>query len=373
MKVKILSFSLFDSGETILGALVFSTFFPLYITKFIDPKIYSYTYSFAFLLSFFFALEFGKLADRFAIRKHLFIVFVMITTILTMLLSFTVSMPYLSLFLFVIMAISHQQSFVFYNSLLLDFPSRGIASGVGVSFGYIGSAFALIFLANSLSIPWVYVIVGAIFILFSFPSILILENPKEKSPDISLSDIFRDRKFLLTILSVLSITEVANTLIAIMSIYLKKVFGFEDVYIYKIIGLSAVGGIIGGIMWGYLSDRFSPKNIFPIGFIVWIFVLLSIGFVNHSTIVFFGFFVGVSLAHLWTVSRVYIISEFPSYEVSTRMSFLSLTERVASTTGLFIWGSLLYITSDNYPLSASLMVIFPIMGLLILLISKRIT
>jgi len=49
---KLLSFALFDSGETILGALIFSTFYPLYITQHIDPKLYSFLYGLAFFFPF---------------------------------------------------------------------------------------------------------------------------------------------------------------------------------------------------------------------------------------------------------------------------------------------------------------------------------
>ncbi|MEZ0323555.1 MAG: MFS transporter [Hydrogenothermaceae bacterium] len=369
---KTLSFSLFDTGETILGALIFSTFFPLYITKYIDPKIYSYTYSFAFLVSFLFALQFGKIADRYALRKHFFITFVLITTILCFSLFFTVNFPILSLFIFVLMAVSHQQSFVFYNSLLLDFQNKGLTSGLGVSFGYVGSAVALVFLADKLSIPWVYVVVAFLFLILSLPSMIFLENPKI-STSVSLKEIFKDKKFLLTILSILSLTEVANTLIAIMGIYLKRVFGFEDIFIYKVIGLSATAGILGGVFWGFLLDRFSATKTFPIGFFLWSIVLLSLPFINSKTVLLFGFFAGFSLSHLWTVSRVYIISEFPTEEISTRMSFLSLTERIAATTGLFIWGSLLYFTKDNYIVSAVSMSIFPVIGFFIYLLSKKVT
>lgn len=102
-------------------------------------------------------------------------------------------------------------------------------------------------------------------------------------------------------------------------------------------------------------------------------VFISIPFISSQLIVYFGFFVGLSLAHLWTVSRVYIIQEFPSSEISTRMSFLSLSERIASTTGLFVWGLLLLITKDNYVLSAFLMTIFPLLGFFVYKLSQKIT
>lgn len=371
-RLKAVSFSLFDTGETILGALIFSTFFPLYITKHIDPKVYSFIYGLSFLLSFFFALYLGKVADRTGWRKEFFSFFVLTTTILGVLLYFSSEFPFVSLFVFSLMAVSHQQSFVFYNSLLLNFQQKGFASGLGVSFGYIGSATALIFLAEKLSIPDVYLVVSMIFLILSTPAMISLQNPAQKQ-EVSIKEVFKDRKFLLTILSILFLTEVANALIALMGIYLRKVYGFEDSFIYRVIGFSAIGGIIGGIFWGVVADRFTSKRVFPVGFFLWTAVFSLIPFVSKEYVFYFGFFVGFSLAHLWTVSRTYIIDSFPSGEVSTRMSFLSLSERVASTTGLFIWGILLYLTGDNYLLSASLMVVFPVLGFIAYRFSLKLT
>jgi UMF1 family MFS transporter len=369
---KIFAFSLFDTGETILGALIYSVFFPLYITKYIDTKIYSWIYGFTFLLSFLFALQIGKYTDKTGKRKEGFIIFVTITALLCFLLGFITNSPFLSLLIFSLMSISHQQSFVFYNSLLLNFDTKGLASGLGVSFGYIGSAVALIFFAKLLSIPDVYFITALIFFFLALPSMIFLKNPN-KTNNVQLKKVFKDKRFILTVLSVLSLTEVANTLIAMMSIYLKNVFGFDDVEIYKIIGLSAVGGILGGVFWGFVSDRFSTDKVFPIGFFLWITFLFMLSFIPKNFVLIAGFLAGFSLAHLWTISRVYIISHFPEEEISTRMSFLSLTERLASTTGLFIWGVLLWITSDNYKLSALLMSVFPTIGLILFLYSKKVS
>jgi UMF1 family MFS transporter len=112
---KIFAFSLFDFGETIFGALVYSTFFPLYISQHIDPKIYGVVYGMTFLISFLFALQLGKIADEKAKRKHFFIYFVILTAIFCLSLGFTTSLPIISLIIFSLMSISHQQSFVFYN------------------------------------------------------------------------------------------------------------------------------------------------------------------------------------------------------------------------------------------------------------------
>ena len=73
--IRLFSFALFDSGETILGALLFSTLYPLYITQHIDVITYSTLYGLAFLLSFFIAIRLSKVADYRGLRKTFFSLF----------------------------------------------------------------------------------------------------------------------------------------------------------------------------------------------------------------------------------------------------------------------------------------------------------
>lgn len=362
--IKKVSFALFDTGETILGALVFSTFFPLFITKHVDVKLYSFLYGASFLLSFLLALHLGKLADRRALRKNLFTLFGVLTSLLCFSIGLSIGLPLLALLVFLLLSISHQQTLVFYNSLLLNFEGKGFTSGLGVAFGYVGSAFALIFLAKLLKEPDVYFFVALIFLFLLLPAVLNLENPVQRS-EVSIKNILRDRRFLLLIVSVLSITEVANTLIAMMGVYLREVYGMENIEIYRVIGLSALGGVLGGFFWGVLSDRFGVKRVFPVGFLLWITFLVLLPLLPRSLILPAGFLAGFSLSHVWTTSRVLILREFPEGEASIRLSFLSLTERVASTSGLFVWSFFLMITGDNFKLSAGLMAIFPVVGLFI--------
>jgi len=359
--IKKLSFALFDTGETILGALVFSTIFPLYITQHIDTKLYSFLYGLSFLLSFGLALYLGKLADRRAIRKHLFVLFGALVGLSCIALAPSLPYPYLALTIFLGMAILHQQAFVFYNSLLLNFESKGFTSGLGVAFGYVGSALALIFLAKYLKGEWAYIVVGVLFLALLLPSAVSLENPAHRGR-VSLMRVLRDKRFLLLIVSILTVTEVANTLIAMMGVYLREVFSMESQEIYRVIGMSAIGGIAGGIFWGKLTDILGVERVFPFGFILWMLFLSTLYFAPENLIVLWGFLGGLSLSHVWTTSRVLVLKKFPHSEASVRLSFLSLTERVASTTGLFVWSFFLLITGNNFRLSATLMLVFPVLG-----------
>jgi len=360
--VKSLAFALFDTGETILGALVVSTFFPLFITNHVDVKIYSLSYGFSLVLSFAFALILGKLADQKALRKQFFNLFSILTALSCVSISFLYSLPLLALVSFLLMLLFHQQAMVFYNSLLLNFESRGFTSGLGVSFGYVGSAIALIFLAKILKEPEVYTLVGMLFFLLSLPSILFLENPKISS-EISLKEIFKDKDFLMFLLSLLSMTEVANTLIAMMGVYLREVYSLEKGEIYRVIGLSALGGVVGGVFWGLLTDKLGVNRVFPLGFFLWIFFLVLLFFAGKEFLIFVGLLAGFSLSHLWSTSRVYVLFNFPQGSASVRLSFLSLTERVASSVGLFLWSFFLYLTGNDFRLSALFMGFLPALGL----------
>ncbi|MDQ7038346.1 MAG: MFS transporter [Aquificota bacterium] len=364
--IRKVSFALFDTGETILGALVFSTFFPLYITEHVDPKVYSFLYGLSFLASFGIALYLGKIADTKALRKSFFVSFGVAVPLLCWGVGLAYSSPILSLIVFLALAVSHQQAFVFYNSMLLGFESRGLTSGIGVTFGYVGSALSLIFLAKILSEPEVYFITGSLFLVLSLPAYISLRNPHLKK-EVKLGDVLKDRRFLLLILSILAVTEVANTLIAMMGVYLREVYSLNREDIYRVIGLSALGGVLGGVLWGYLSDRLGVGKVFPAGFFLWFTFLAVLPGVPESLLLPAGLLAGVSLSHIWTTSRVLILSEFPEGEASVRLSFLSLTERVASTTGLILWSLLLALTGDNYRASAFLMSFLPLLGFFLFL------
>lgn len=359
-----MSFSLFDSGETILCALVVSTFFPLYITKHIDVKLYSLLYSFSFFISFIFSLILGKIADEKALRKHLFGLFGFLASLTVLFLFLFYEIPFIALLSFLLLLIFHQQAIVFYNSLLVGFEKKGFTSGVGVAFGYMGSAFTLIFLTNSLKEPQIYIYVAIIFTLLLIPPILFLKNPKEKT-HISLKEIVKDKSFLFFLISLLSLTEVANTLVAMMGVYLREVYNLENTEIYEIIGLSAIGGVLGGILWGFLTDKLGVNRIFPLGFFIWSIFILLLYITPKNLIIPLGFLAGISLSHLWTTGRVFLIKNFPQNTVSVRMSFLSLSERIASSIGLGLWSLFLLITDNNFKLSALLLITLPVAGAII--------
>lgn len=369
-RLRLFSFALYDAGETILGALLFSTLYPLYITQHIEVKTYSFFYGFTFLLSFLIALQISKVADQKALRKPLFVFFSLSMVLLCLFLFFTFDRVDLNFSLYLILALFHQQALIFYNSLLRSFDKRGFASGFGVAFGYMGSAFALILLAPKLNLPYAFLWLALIFFLFCIPSFIFLTEPLERQK-VNLKEVLKDKSFLLVLVSMLLLMELAHTLIAMMGIYLRDVYGFGKEEVYRIIGFSAFGGVFGGILWGKLTDKLSADRLFPFGFFLWSALLLSLYMVPKGLVILVGLLAGFSLSHLWTISRVLLIEKFAKGDIALRFSFYSLSERIASSFGLFAWSFFLYATGGNYKLSTLLMLIFPILGLFLYSLSSR--
>ncbi|MFN7064720.1 MAG: MFS transporter [Aquificaceae bacterium] len=367
---RLISFALYDSGETVLGALLFSTLYPLYITQHISVKIYSLFYSFAFFLSFLIALQMSRIADHRAWRKPFFILFSLFIPLFCLTLYLTFHKVELNFLLYLLLALVHQQALIFYNSLLKSFDAKGSASGFGVALGYVGSALALIFLAPRLSLPYAFLWLALIFLFLSLPSLLTLSEPKERQR-VNLWKILKDRSFLLVLISMLLLMELAHTMIAMMGVYLREVYGLGYDEIYRTIGFSALGGVIGGLLWGRLTDKLSASRLFPLGFLLWsLFLIFLYGFPKEFLLPL-GFLAGFSLSHLWTTSRVLLLERFAKGDIAVRFSFYSLSERIASSLGLFSWSLFLHLTED-YRLSALLMLFFPFLGFLTYRLSSRI-
>lgn len=332
-------------------------------------SLYSFLYGLSFFISFFLAIYLGKLADRYALRKRFFVLFTFMVFLCGVLLGLFWDSLVLTLSLYMLMVISHQQAWVFYSSMLVGFEKMGIASGFGVASGYVASAFALILVAPHMRVPYAFWQISLVFLLLSVPSLLLLTEPGQRA-HVRIRDLLSDKKFLLLCVSILSLTEVANTLVAMMGVYLREVYSMQEGEIYRVIGLSALGGVLGGPLWGKLVDLLGAKRVFPVGFFLWLLFLVLLYLSSRAYVLAVGLWAGLSLAHLWTSSRVLLLENFPKGESSVRMSFLSLTERIASSVGLWVWSGLLVMTDHNYRLSALLMVVFPLLGFLLYLISR---
>ncbi|WP_456393025.1 MFS transporter [Persephonella sp.] len=373
-KLQTAAWVLFDFAETVFSANIISVFFPLWIINTLGGNSYHYSfvYSTSIIVSILTGIIVGKLADELNLKDRLFKLCVGILTALLFSLYFIDNL-FLALSVFFVMNIFYQQSLILYNSLLTEVSSperQGIVSGVGVGIGYVGGIVSML-LANYLSEnpSEVFLITALIFTVFALPSLFFIKPEINREPEkISLRKVLSDRKFTLFIISVLLLTDAAHGLIIFMSVYLNKVFGFDQNQIVNTIAFAGIFAVISAPVAGYIISRVDSKIFLKYIFLGWAagFGLLFVS--TEDSIYFVAVLFGILLASLWTTIRVVLIGFSPEGQITTRFAFMALSERMASVISPLTWGVVVLLIGENttgYKTAALILGLFPLLGFLV--------
>ncbi|WP_457626703.1 MFS transporter [Persephonella sp.] len=373
-KLQTAAWVLFDFAETVFSANIISVFFPLWIINTLGGNSYHYSfvYSTSIIVSILTGIIVGKLADELNLKDRLFKLCVGILTALLFSLYFIDNL-FLALSVFFVMNIFYQQSLILYNSLLTEVSSperQGIVSGVGVGIGYVGGIASML-LANYLSEnpSEVFLITALIFTVFALPSLFFIKPEiNRESEKISLRKVLSDKKFILFIISVLLLTDAAHGLIIFMSVYLNKVFGFDQNQIVNTIAFAGIFAVISAPVAGYIISRVDSKIFLKYIFLGWAagFGLLFVS--TEDSIYFVAVLFGILLASLWTTIRVVLIGFSPEGQITTRFAFMALSERMASVISPLTWGVVVLLIGENttgYKTAALILGLFPLLGFLV--------
>ncbi|WP_457643576.1 MFS transporter [Persephonella sp.] len=373
-KLQTAAWVLFDFAETVFSANIISVFFPLWIINTLGGNSYHYSfvYSTSIIVSILTGIIVGKLADELNLKDRLFKLCVGILTALLFSLYFIDNL-FLALSVFFVMNIFYQQSLILYNSLLTEVSSperQGIVSGAGVGIGYVGGIASML-LANYLSEnpSEVFLITALIFTVFALPSLFFIKPEiNRESEKISLRKVLSDRKFILFIISVLLLTDAAHGLIIFMSVYLNKVFGFDQNQIVNTIAFAGIFAVISAPVAGYIISRVDSKIFLKYIFLGWAagFGLLFVS--TEDSIYFVAVLFGILLASLWTTIRVVLIGFSPEGQITTRFAFMALSERMASVISPLTWGVVVLLIGENttgYKTAALILGLFPLLGFLV--------
>ncbi|WP_457627857.1 MFS transporter [Persephonella sp.] len=373
-KLQTAAWVLFDFAETVFSANIISVFFPLWIINTLGGNSYHYSfvYSTSIIVSILTGIIVGKLADELNLKDRLFKLCVGILTALLFSLYFIDNL-FLALSVFFVMNIFYQQSLILYNSLLTEVSSperQGIVSGAGVGIGYVGGIASML-LANYLSEnpSEVFLITALIFTVFALPSLFFIKPEiNRKSEKISLREVLSDKKFILFIISVLLLTDAAHGLIIFMSVYLNKVFGFDQNQIVNTIAFAGIFAVISAPVAGYIISRVDSKIFLKYIFLGWAagFGLLFVS--TEDSIYFVAVLFGILLASLWTTIRVVLIGFSPEGQITTRFAFMALSERMASVISPLTWGVVVLLIGENttgYKTAALILGLFPLLGFLV--------
>lgn len=303
-------------------------------------------------------------------RKHFFI-----AATLTGLFTATLGIPSLlwTVVSFILAGFFYQITLALYNNLLPEAggDETGIASGLGVALGYVGSALALT-TTRLVSPPYPVLFLSTAFLFAFFASLTTLHTPPRShatQPPASLFDVFRvvikDRTFGIFLLVAFTLTEPAHTGILLLSIYFKKVFALSDGTIALLLAGGAVSAAIGALVWGWAAQTWSARKVFGWLFPLWTLGLLSIAFTPPWGVPVLAVLLGALLAGIWVLLRLVLLETFSDRPLTLYFTYLALIERAASMIGPLLWSGVvqtLHNTPEAYRIATGGLALFPLLG-----------
>ena len=186
MNASIISWVIYDIGNTLFNAGVTGLFFPLWIITKLNgtDATVGYTLSLALLVSLIISPMVGALSDQTKNRKVFLGLFTLIcgfsttfignNSLITSLIYYGISVTCLHL------------GDIFYNSMLKDVSNKnniGIIGGIGAGIGYIGAIIAIVIgllIIENQGYPIGFSIIGILIIIFGIPILIFLnEKPQE--------------------------------------------------------------------------------------------------------------------------------------------------------------------------------------------------
>lgn len=300
-----------------------------------------------------------------------------------------------ALILFTLGLYVYQLSFTFYTPLIKDIapPEKmGRISGYGIAANYLGQFTGLLlvlpFAKGTLNwfggaaraetlLPAVIV-----FLVCSLPMLLFFREPLKRKglPELASSlknlilktkELFRQPGVGLFILAYFFFNDAILTASNNFPIFLQQVWGVSDtIKTYILLGIIFTSAI-GGLVSGFVADKFGHKKTMIFILAGWVFILPFVGLINNFSLfvvatTIMGFWFGSN----WAVSRSVMAYLTPPQSNNLAFSYFNLIERTSSLVGPVVWGlvvtGLVSIGSTRYRLATVIVTIFIVLGLWVL-------
>lgn len=303
----------------------------------------------------------GARSDGSQGKKPILLITTIICIIATFLLgTFNVS---ISVLLFIVSLIGFNLGSVVYDALLISVSNpenRGRISGLGVSFGYVGSllGFGVATVLQNLGYSYVEIFrsVAIMFLIFSLPAFLFI---KEKKVSDQKSTIKITESISLVIKSWKHSTQYTgltrfligrffyadaiNTLISgLLAVYLVEEVGLSPSDSQNLLGLAIIISIIGGYVYGKAADKYGPRKLTLISLICWMLSLsiaiIATEFDQLWLIYVTGVLGGFNIGGIFAVDRVFMTRLSPEKHLGEFYGLYSTVGRFATILGPLLWG-----------------------------------
>lgn len=290
---------------------------------------------------------------------------------------------------------AYQLTFTCYTPLINDIATperRGRISGYGIAANYLGQFTGLLFVLpfSKGAISWfgssprVETLFPAViaFVLVSLPMLIWFKEDHKKPAESSEIQFASSTKELihktkelfavpgvgLFILAYFFFNDAILTASNNFPIFMQQVWGVSDTTkTYILLGIILTSAI-GGLVSGFVADKFGHKRTLFYILVGWVFILPFVGFIQDFTLFVVATTVmGLWFGSNWAVSRSVMSYLTPSGAHNLAFSYFNLIERASSLVGPIVWGlvvtGLISMGSYRYRLATLAVTLFILLGL----------
>ena len=264
--------------------------------------------------------------------------------------------------LFALANFFYQAALIFYDAMLAnvsDESTRGRASGFGIALGY-GGAILSLYTVAPIAERWgkgaAFPATAALFLVFALPCLILVPDARGarvwrrgmagqtvRQVRGTLARLSRHPGLARFLCAHFLYTDAVNTVILFMAVYVTVVGGFSSQEVTRLLVLSTVFAIIGGVAQGPLIDRVGSKRALYAALALWV-VGLGIAMLAPSKqqLWMVGPITGASLGALWAADRVLMLRLSPPASLAEFYGLYGMVGRFSAITGPLLWGGVVY-------------------------------
>ncbi|MFZ5979770.1 MAG: MFS transporter [Candidatus Zixiibacteriota bacterium] len=380
-KKDVIGWSLYDFANTIYSMNIVSLYLKRYIVEDLkfDDRYFDIPFSASMLIAALVLPALGALSDQSAKKKIFLFLFTLSCCTAVGLMAFVPeSFIAAVIVLFIIANFSYEAGQPFYNALLYsvaDGQQARYISGIGVSFGYVGSILGMVlvlpFVTGSffgIDIPFLrgwekpgaFVPTALLFFIFTLPLFAwVKEQPVVKPRTGGMRLAYREvwqgirdtRKYpgvLRFLIADYFFEDTVMTVILNIGIYCSLVLGMADQQITTFLIISTISAVIGSFLVGRVARTRSLKQLVVLIVVGWVVALTVFVFIDNMTVIWvLGSFVGILMGGLWTTTRPMLAEMVPREELGRFFGLFALSGRAAAVLGPLVWTAMVFLFKDE--------------------------
>ena len=399
MNLSIISWIIYDIGNTLFNAGVTGLFFPLWIITKLDGTdgTVGYTLSIALLTTLIISPVIGTISDQAKARKIFLGIFTILCGLFTTLIGNSTVIFSLISFGFAVTTLHIGD--IFYNLMLKDVSNSkniGLIGGLGAGIGYLGAIIAILiglFIIEDQGYPIGFVIMGILIIVFGIPILVYLkEKPyKKQNRYIKISENILQRSYVQlkhTLKDIKEFPGLRKFLIArfwyswamytastFTSLYILETIGLSERQIQYLIFTGIITAIPSALIWGKLVDKYKPKIILSIVLTLWIFNLIisiSAGIIEIDDNIwwFISGFTGILISGVWSCDRPFMHQLISDEFIGEYFGLHGFSGRLGSIIGTASWGFIVTTLNLGQPIALTSLGLCILLSLIIILSIK---